>query len=62
MSLKDIDVKIEYRSLLHNIASEFYIPALNQAISYDRAVGFFLHQFYQVLLMVLTDWREMAEK
>ena len=41
MSLRDIDVKIEYRSLLHNIANDFYIPALREAISYDRAVGFF---------------------
>ena len=41
MSLKDIDVKIEYRSLLHNIANDFYIPVLNKAVSYDRAVGFF---------------------
>lgn len=41
MSLKDINVKIEYRSLLHNIANDFYIPALDQAIGYDRAVGFF---------------------
>lgn len=41
MSLQDLNLKIEYRSLLHNIAYDFYIPALNQAISYDRAVGFF---------------------
>ena len=41
MSLQDIKIKLEYRSLLNNIASEFYIPALQEAISYDRAVGFF---------------------
>ncbi len=41
MSLKDINVKIEYRSLLHNIANDFYIPVLREAVSYDRAVGFF---------------------
>ena len=41
MSLQDIEIKLEYRSLIHNIASEFYIPTLNEAISYDRAVGFF---------------------
>lgn len=41
MSLKDLDLKIEYRSLLHNIACDFYIPALNQAVCYDRAVGYF---------------------
>lgn len=41
MSLQDLNIKLEYRSLLNNIASEFYIPALKEAISYDRAVGFF---------------------
>ena len=41
MSLQDIKIKLEYRSLLNNIASEFYIPALREAVSYDRAVGFF---------------------
>lgn len=41
MSLKDVDVRFEYRSLIHNIAKEFLIPALNEAIAYDRAVGFF---------------------
>ena len=41
MSLKDIDVKSEYRSLVDNIVRDFYIPLLQQAISYKRAVGFF---------------------
>lgn len=41
MSLADLDIKQEYRSLIHNIADEFLIPALNEAIEYDRAVGFF---------------------
>ena len=33
MSLQDIKIKLEYRSLLNNIASEFYIPALQEAVS-----------------------------
>lgn len=41
MSLQNLDIKIEYRSLLHNIAKDFFIPTLNEAITYDRAVGFF---------------------
>ena len=41
MSLKDISIKTEYRSLLDNVARDFYIPLLSQAISYKRAVGFF---------------------
>lgn len=41
MSLKDVNFKNEYRSLLDNVIKDFYIPALSQAISYKRAVGFF---------------------
>ena len=41
MSLRDLEIKIEYRSLVDNIAREFYVPLLNEAISYKRAVGFF---------------------
>jgi len=41
MSLRQIDVKKEYRSLLCNITEEFYIPLLSQAVEYNRAVGFF---------------------
>ena len=41
MSLCDLDIKIEYRSLVDNIAKDFYVPLLNEAISYKRAVGFF---------------------
>ncbi|GHU74357.1 DNA-repair protein [Clostridia bacterium] len=41
MSLKDIDVKKEYRTFLGNVAQDFYIPLLSQAVEYKRAVGFF---------------------
>ena len=41
MSLKDVEVKKEYRSLIDNVAKDFYIPLLGQAVSYKRAVGFF---------------------
>ncbi|MBP7508523.1 MAG: DEAD/DEAH box helicase family protein [Prolixibacteraceae bacterium] len=41
MSLQDIEIKSEYRSLFDNVAKDFYIPLLQQAISYKRAVGFF---------------------
>ena len=41
MSLRDVQIKKEYRSLLDNVAKEFYVPLLSQAISYKRAVGFF---------------------
>ncbi len=41
MSLRDIKIKNEYRSLVDNVAQEFYIPLLSEAKCYNRAVGFF---------------------
>jgi len=41
MSLIDVKLKKEYRSLLDNVVQDFYIPLLKQAILYQRAVGFF---------------------
>lgn len=41
MGLIDVAVKKEYRSLLHDITHDFYIPLLSQAVEYKRAVGFF---------------------
>lgn len=41
MSLRDVEIKFEYRSLIDNVAKEFYIPLLKEAVSYKRAVGFF---------------------
>jgi len=41
MSLQDVTIKTEYRSLLDNVVKEFYNPLLKEAISYQRAVGFF---------------------
>ena len=41
MSLKDLNYKNEYYSLDHDVAKEFYVPALSEAKSYKRAVGYF---------------------
>lgn len=42
MSLKDINFKIQYRSDNdREMIDEFYIPVLNEALIYKRAVGFF---------------------
>lgn len=41
MSIKDVVIKSEYRSLIDNVAKDFYIPLLQQATEYKRAVGFF---------------------
>ncbi len=41
MSLKDIELKHEYRSFKNDIIKDFYIPILSKAKEYKRAVGFF---------------------
>ena len=42
MSFKNIqDIKLSYNSLLDKIVLDFYIPCLEQAVVYKRAVGFF---------------------
>ena len=41
MSLQDCEIKSEYRSLIDNVAKDFYVPLLKEATSYKRAVGFF---------------------
>ena len=41
MSLKDIDIKVEYRSKHVDIATNFYIPLLKEACTYKRAVAYF---------------------
>ena len=41
MSLKDIELKINYTSDIDNILKDFYIPALSQSKHYYRLAGFF---------------------
>lgn len=41
MSLQDVIIKQSYRTSIDDIPKDFYIPLLCQAVSYDRAVGFF---------------------
>lgn len=41
MKFTDLPIKSEYRSPQNNIAAEFLIPVLQNAVSYKRSVGFF---------------------
>ena len=42
MSLKEIqNIQLSYNSLSDDIVLDFYIPCLEQAVIYKRAVGFF---------------------
>lgn len=41
MGFRALSIQDEYRSLLHNVVRDFYIPVLSEAVLYQRAVGFF---------------------
>lgn len=41
MSLTDVEIRREYRSLHRNVVTEFYTPLLSESVLYRRAVGFF---------------------
>lgn len=41
MSLTNVHIKNEYRSLINNVVTDFYIPVLQESVLYQRAVGFF---------------------
>lgn len=41
MGLRELDIKSEYRTKMGDIAKEFIVPVLSEAVSYKRAVGFF---------------------
>lgn len=41
MSLRDLEIKNEYRSKITDVVSNFFLPVLNESCSYKRSVGFF---------------------
>ena len=41
MSLRELPLKVTYRSGESDILNEFYIPCLERSVVYKRAVGFF---------------------
>lgn len=41
MSFESLELEVEYRTKKADVVKEFYIPVLEEAISYKRAVGFF---------------------
>ena len=42
--LKSLEIKLEYRSGQDDLVNDFYIPCLEQAVSYERAAGYFSAQ------------------
>jgi ERCC4-related helicase len=42
--LKSLELKLEYRSGEDDLVNDFYIPCLEQSVSYERAAGYFSAQ------------------
>jgi superfamily II DNA or RNA helicase len=62
MSLQDINIKREYRSLVHEIARDFYIPLLSCAVSYDRALGYFSSSILAQIMAGIAGLRNNGGK
>ncbi|RIN46064.1 DNA phosphorothioation system restriction enzyme, partial [Staphylococcus simulans] len=47
--LKDLNLKLQYRSNIDNLYYDFYEKCLQNAKTYDRAAGYFTSQSLQLL-------------
>lgn len=56
LTLRDIDIRTEYRSDRSDVVGDFYVPALKASQSYDRAVGFFAASTLAVLGSGMDDF------
>lgn len=54
--LTDLHLQSDYRSGRDALLNDFYIPCLEEAIRYDRAVGFFSSSLLQVVGVAYSDF------
>ena len=54
-SLEKLNIKSVYRSGKDNLLKDFYIPVLNTAKYYDRAVGYFSTSLISYALKVISS-------
>lgn len=54
--LADIPLKTQYRKGRDDIATDFYIPCMRRARTFDRAVGFFSSSIYVLAWEALRDF------
>ena len=55
MALKDHSFRTSYNKIDHDIAKEFYLPCMRNAIRYDRATGYFSSSIY------ILSWSYLKE-
>lgn len=55
-SLKEVSFRDGYATGFDDLLSAFYIPCLNQASQYDRAVGYFRSSFFSLVGVALSEF------
>ena len=56
MSLREIELKEEYRSDRNDIVAEFFFPCLGNCIEYDRCVDFLSIQTLATISMAFDNF------
>ena len=56
MSLKNLNLKEEYRSDTNDIVAEFFFPCLSNCIQYDRCVNFLSIQALATIAMAFDNF------
>jgi superfamily II DNA or RNA helicase len=54
--LADLSLQRSYRSGRDVLIDDFYVPCLEEAVVYDRAVGYFSSSLYHVLALAFSDF------
>jgi superfamily II DNA or RNA helicase len=54
--LRDLDLQTDYRSGRDALLDDFYIPCLQEAVQYDRAVGYFSSTLLHVVALTYSDF------
>ena len=55
-NLQDLDIALGYNSADADLVSVFYVPCLDVATRYDRAVGYFRSSVYHLVGVALSDF------
>ena len=56
MSLSELEVKTQYKSLYDDLVRSFYVPLLREGCTYRRAVGFFSSTALSLIVPGLVDF------
>jgi superfamily II DNA or RNA helicase len=54
--LRDLDLQTDYRSGRDALLDDFYVPCLQEAFLYDRAVGYFSSTLLHVVALAYSDF------